>query len=63
MPEPKLGHGMGHDPNDHPHPSEFVQGVTCVLLGRVYQDGETVCWQGAQWTCDQGHWNGPGSAC
>lgn len=54
-------------PNDLPrarNPDErAANAVQCRFLGRIFYEGDTVCWNNRTWVCSEAGWQGPGEDC
>ena len=63
---PVLPH-MGPDPNDYPNAliaeHTAAAAVTCQFLGKVFYEGDTICYQGGEWVCQPGGWAQTGNPC
>jgi len=57
----------GLTPNDLPDAMtpEHVQAleVTCQFLGKTFYEGDTICYQSAEWVCGAAGWSKTGNAC
>jgi hypothetical protein len=55
------------DPNLYPDPltddHALAAAVTCQFLGRVFYEGDTICYQDGVWVCTLGAWAPTGEAC
>jgi hypothetical protein len=36
---------------------------TCKFLGKTFEEGETICYQGGEWVCAAGSWAKTGRHC
>jgi hypothetical protein len=36
---------------------------TCKFLGKVFYDGDTICYDGFEWQCTNGNWEKTGHSC
>lgn len=54
-------------PNKYPEPRTQAQAevlaTTCKYLGRIFYEGDTICYRGGQWQCSQGNWVDAGQRC
>ncbi len=37
--------------------------ATCKFLGKTYEPGETICYDGSEWQCVAGAWEKTGTSC
>ncbi len=37
--------------------------VTCQYLGKIFYEGDIICYQGGQWRCSNGEWVDTGGKC
>ena len=54
-------------PNKYPEPRTQAQAqalvMSCRYLGRIFYEGDTICYRGGQWQCHQGGWSDTGQSC
>jgi hypothetical protein len=55
------GEDLLEDPNAHPNPRDadeaLASSIQCLLLGRIFYDGDRVCWSDNRiWVCGPGGW-------
>lgn len=59
--------GLKPDPNAYPAAltaeHELAAAQTCQFLGKVFYEGDTICYQGGVWVCEAGAWSRTPEAC
>lgn len=59
----KTGKGPNRFPEARTEVEAAAVATTCRFLGRIFYEGDTICYQGSEWRCSQGNWAGPGRKC